>query len=165
MRRRRPQEMPYSDDAGAPYWVVGGESTRTPPTEWAWVAGEKDGHAFWHNTVTRESTWQRPAAAAWSARDAQRHYYVNAVTGATQRERPAVLGHEDAERNATYYVDPATNETTWEPPEEAAWAEALDHDTQSVYYHNKQTGEVAWEPPAHSNVAWQRWHDEAEDDF
>lgn len=161
----RPAEMPLYDGAQQPYWVVDGEATRAPPTDWAWVRGERDGRAFWHNSVTRESTWEQPVAAAWTVRDAQAHYYVNTVTGETTRERPAALGHEDVERNATYFVDPATREVTWEAPPEASWRETVDPETQRPYFHNERSGEVSWEPPADSNVAWQKWHDEADEDF
>ena len=152
----RPPEMAYYDSQNQPYWVVNGETTRTPPTDWAWVAGEKDGRAFWHNLVTKESVWDQPVAAAWSARDSDKPFYVNVVTKESTYERPAVLGVHAEEHNATYYVDGDGN-STWEAPLDAQWREVTDPDTGRPYYHNEKSGETTWEPPPDSNVAWQRW--------
>ena len=95
----------------------------------------------------------------WSVRSSANKFYHNTVTSETTRERPDVLGHADDQRNATFYVG-EDNETTWDVPEKAAWRESHSEEHDRVYFHNDQTGDVTWEPPADSNVAWHTHHDE-----
>lgn len=156
----RPQEMAILTEDGNRYWVVEGEATWTPPEEWAWVARESpDGHAFWENTVTKETQWEQPSAAAWTVRSSNRYFYHNQVTKVSTREKPSVLGHDDTERNATYFSDP-DGETTWDPPKDAAWSRHHSEEHGREYYANSKTKEVAWDIPAESNLAWIKWHEE-----
>jgi hypothetical protein len=156
----RPHEMPFRDEEGRPYWEVDGEARWVPPTDWAWQeAHDPEGNEYYHNTITGESAWSKPASAGWTARSADRYFFHNTVTGETTRERPHVMGHESEEHNATYYVS-ASGEPTWHKPPAAAWSKATDKETGREYFSNDVTGEVVWLPPADSNVAWQKWHEE-----
>lgn len=156
----RPAEMPLRDQDGRAYWEVDGEARWVPPTGWAWEeAHDPDGHVYYHNTVTGETSWHKPEAAAWTARSAKRYFFHNTVTGETSRHPPAVLGHHDDVHNATYYND-GEGGATWDPPEASAWARAKDVHTGRDYFHNKRTGEATWEAPKNSNAAWRKWHEE-----
>ena len=43
----RPAAMPLVDADDAPYWVVDGEVTRSPPLEYAWTRGAEGDTPYW----------------------------------------------------------------------------------------------------------------------
>ena len=57
-----------------------------PPTQWSWKetvsdVREHQGAAFFVNTLTGESTWERPAVLAWSRKSRTKTFYFNRITG------------------------------------------------------------------------------------
>lgn len=156
----RPASMPILDEAsGHHYWVVNGEATWVPPEEIAWISHRApDGRRYYENIVTKETAWEAPEAASWTARSSTKFFWANSKTGETTWEKPPVLGHHSEEHNATYYAS-GDSEATWDPPVEAAWtAHEAPEAPGSVYYHNPKTQETTWELPPESTFAWSKHH-------
>jgi hypothetical protein len=161
-RSDRPDAMPIRDtETGEDFWVIGGVSTwgDNVPSEYAWREhADPDGRPYFHNFKTDETVWERPEAAAWTARSRTRVYWHNKVTNASQWETPTVLGHFSDAHNATYYTNDG-NEVTWEPPSAAKWREVT-HDTSGTkYYHHPETDVTTWDVPAESVFAWEKHYD------
>ena len=70
---------------------------------------------YFENWVTKEVTWERPAALGWSRRSQNKTFWWNIVSGETQRATPESLGFQTPEGH-TYFVDPKTGESTWDKP-------------------------------------------------
>ena len=154
------------------YYIVDGSPTWEPPEAYAWRAvpdtsaeGAAEGRVYFENTVSHEVTWTRPAALGWSRRSVSKTFWYNAVTGETRRDAPTdVVGFEHPS-GSRYFVaaaaggDGSAAEATWERPA-AAWTEVQSEEHGQPYFHTNVTGEVVWERPAHSNVAWQLYHEE-----
>ena len=183
----RPDAVPLTaTDGEAKYWIVNGATTWEPPADFAWraVPSTDPSHEgrvrtprpppypplahtlpqpYFENWVTKETSWERPAALAWSRRSQNKTYWWNIVTGETTRTAPIhAVGIETPEGH-TYYLDPKTGEATWEAPEAAAWKEGQSEDPAHAgraYWYNTVTKASVWERPADSNVAWQKTHDE-----
>jgi hypothetical protein len=110
--------------------------------------------------VTKEVTWERPAALGWSRRSQNKTFWWNIVSGETQRATPEALGFQTPEGH-TYFVDPKTGESTWDKPVAGAWEEgkSAEHKDRPFWF-NSVTKESVWERPADSNVAWVKMHEE-----
>jgi hypothetical protein len=101
---------------------------------------------YFENWVTKEASWERPAALGWSRRsynntcalasrrppqlgtlaDSRRdnRFWFNVVSGETQRQAPSHVVGFEAPSGHKFFVDPETGDTTWEAPAAAAWKEA-----------------------------------------
>ncbi len=152
-------------DGTSRYWVVDGQPSWKPPAEFSWrtVASADPAHAgrsYFENWVTKEATWERPAALGWSRRSYNNTYWWNVVTGETQRAAPGHVVGFEAPSGHKYFVDPSTQEPTWDAPAAAAWSEAHSAEHDRPYWFNRVTKERVWTRPAESNVAWVRFHEE-----
>lgn len=158
----RPDTLPVLDEAtGRHYWVIGGEATWDPPdADHAWVPHrDPDGHRYFENVLTSETTWTPPEPGAWETRSVSKKFYHNTVSKESTWERPPVLGHESKEHNATFYTDPVTGDPTWEKPPAARWNAHASENGQT-FYHHPDTDEKTWEVPAESAHAWEVLHSE-----
>jgi len=145
--------------AGDLYWwnEVTGETALTDPLVEQKGHTTEDGHTYWIDPATKNSTWEKPEPWAWEEADSEEHegrnyyhntvskavtwekpvvlgwqtsevgFWYNSVTGVNQIDPPEELGHHDPENNRTYWVDPVTKEAVWEAPESYAWTE---HDSE-----------------------------------
>lgn len=99
----------------------------------------------------------------------QDHFWHNSVTGESTWERPAVLGHDDPSGSGQkYFVDPKTGKSSWDKPVESAWmATTVPVGAENAgreFYFNEVTKEATWEKPA--ALAWSKksgrafWHND-----
>lgn len=155
-----------SKDGTSRFWVVNGNATWEAPVDYAWrVFASKDTQVpFFENWVTNETTWERPAALAWSRRSYNKTFWHNVVTLESAHRPPAHIVGVETEEGRTYYVDPASGDVSWDKPVAASWHEAesekADGGDSRKYFHNAITKETVWERPADSNLAWIKMHQE-----
>lgn len=131
----RPEAMPIFDkESQQSYWVVDGVATWDPPELYAWRKhATPDGNEYYENFKTQEVSWEAPEAAAWTARSSKRFFWHNEVTKESQWEKPAVLGLESSEHNATYFEQ--EGEATWEPPHDAKWTKHASEEGHTFFHH------------------------------
>ena len=67
--------------------------------------------SYFYNSVTGESSWERPAPLSWVA--AERGWWSNNVTSATSTTEPEAFGHLSADGKRYWVVN---GEATWTAP-------------------------------------------------
>lgn len=153
--------IPTADGKGK-YWVVDGSPSWEPPSPFAWRAipstdPAQKGRPYFENWVTKEVTWERPAALGWSRRSVNDTWWWNVVTGETARAPPVdVVGIPTEDGEHTYFIDAKTGKATWDKPPAAAWVESKSAEHDRPFWFNSVTKESTWERPASSNVAWMK---------
>ena len=139
-----PEAFGHLSADGKRYWVVAGEASWTAPAEFAWEAhssAEHGGRAYFHNSVTGVTTWDRPAALGWTRRSYNRTQWVNLVTGEASAETPKPL---------------VPTAPKGKLPKEAAWEKRTEGGKE--VYVNSVTKEKSPDLPADSNLAWVQSH-------
>jgi hypothetical protein len=106
----------------------------------AWVElTDENGHGYWHNQMTNETSWYDPAATAAATTD-------DDAAASAWAKLTDENGHE-------YWHNTVTNETSWYDPSassatgadaEAAWTKLKDENGDE-YWYNSITKETSWE--------------------
>eukprot|EP00930_Biecheleria_cincta_P071975 TRINITY_DN59415_c0_g1_i1.p1 TRINITY_DN59415_c0_g1~~TRINITY_DN59415_c0_g1_i1.p1 ORF type:complete len:752 (+),score=167.65 TRINITY_DN59415_c0_g1_i1:82-2256(+) len=149
--------------------------------KWTEHTDPETGKTYYHNSLTNETTWTKPAAAAASS--SHNGGYAKAKLPAAP---PAAFAgdlpsdwseHKDSGTGEAFYYNARTKESSWTRPTGAAteqrpvapsrpepafaanddWKEHTDPETGRKYYHNLRTRETAWEKPDNKDQAGDEW--------
>eukprot|EP00658_Telonema_sp_P-2_P080740 TRINITY_DN8100_c0_g1_i8.p1 TRINITY_DN8100_c0_g1~~TRINITY_DN8100_c0_g1_i8.p1 ORF type:complete len:375 (+),score=45.15 TRINITY_DN8100_c0_g1_i8:60-1184(+) len=140
-RWERPAEMDsVPAPVAAPPPIGGGRG------EWREVTDQSSGKPYYYNTITKETSWTKPAGLSEPAPQGP-------PPGPATSEGEAV---PEPQTGKPYYYNTRTLETRWDPPEGMAgnsggnaapvWKSAQDP-TGRTYWYNTQTKETTWEKP------------------
>uniref|UniRef100_A0A7S3XNB7 WW domain-containing protein n=1 Tax=Heterosigma akashiwo TaxID=2829 RepID=A0A7S3XNB7_HETAK len=106
---------------------------------WAQYTDEVTGNAFWYNSATGESTWDRPSEGGAQSDQA---------AAALLAERKAAKKMQGLAAAAAAAASPVTVATEEEKVEQDDWAQYTDEVTGNAYWYNARTGESTWDKPA-----------------
>jgi len=108
-----------------------------PSTGWKQMVDDQSGYPYWYNTVTGESTWDKPPGFTKEMDAAPTPPDLPLST------LPAQPGNWGAEIDTAFAIE--------EPPPKArlppGWEAHEDEDTGEVYFFHTMTGETSWEMP------------------
>eukprot|EP00438_Fugacium_kawagutii_P036517 Skav217608 [mRNA] locus=scaffold2172:225599:227653:+ [translate_table: standard] len=144
------------------------------PSDWTEHRDAATGKAYYYNKITKETTWDKPAAKATLS--------VPGAPIAPGGLPPDWTEHKDPATGKAYYYNKVTQQTTWEKPASRPvtgmpaasagpkapavtgapiapgglppdWTEHKDPATGKAYYYNKATKETTWNQPASGPAA------------
>lgn len=109
-----------------------------------------DGRTFWHNPITKEKTWERPAGAPETPAQQPEEKPAEVAGAATWEEVKAPDGR-------VFWYNRATKEKSWDRPQGFAgaadekpgngnWEEITTNDGR-VFWYDRVTKEKTWEKP------------------
>ena len=108
-----------------------------PSTGWKQIVDDESGYPYWYNTVTGDSTWDKPPGFTKEVDAAPTPPDLPLST------LPAQLGNWGSEIDTAFAIE--------EPPPKArlppGWEAHEDEDTGEVYFFHTMTGETSWEMP------------------
>mgnify|MGYP001288689727 CR=1 FL=1 len=150
---------------------VAGVDGAPQPLPEGWQEEHDGEQAYYYNTVTGETSWDRPRS---QAEGGEAEAQADGVPQAAAEEGPLPAGWEEvADGDRMYYYNSQTGESLWERPKAprasaaeagaagseggavprqgsatlpAGWEEVVEPSGQ-VYYYNEATGESRWEQP------------------
>mmetsp|Transcript_11079 Transcript_11079/g.30605 ORF Transcript_11079/g.30605 Transcript_11079/m.30605 type:complete len:1124 (+) Transcript_11079:3-3374(+) len=113
------------------------------PSEWVEMTDPASGKPYFYNTVSNETSWERPAVVVEepSLKEDAAEEAENELQEApeTDHELQGDIGLSHGEE-----LEPSEEHT--ELP--AGWTEAIDPTQGQRYYYNEQTGETSWDRPS-----------------
>ena len=108
-----------------------------PSTGWKQMVDDESGYPYWYNTVTGDSTWDKPPGFTKEVDAAPTPPDLPLST------LPAQLGNWGSEIDTAFAIE--------EPPPKArlppGWEAHEDEETGEVYFFHTVTGETSWEMP------------------
>eukprot|EP00537_Pseudo-nitzschia_pungens_P011057 CAMPEP_0172385446 /NCGR_PEP_ID=MMETSP1061-20121228/3118_1 /TAXON_ID=37318 /ORGANISM="Pseudo-nitzschia pungens, Strain cf. pungens" /LENGTH=1522 /DNA_ID=CAMNT_0013114481 /DNA_START=89 /DNA_END=4660 /DNA_ORIENTATION=+ len=159
------------DNADAVTTEIAEEKEPSEASQWAETTDPSTGNTYYYNSVTGETSWDKPAALLEEQQDEPPSAAIDAAVteaaitdpvseetepleddGSPSETLPSEPPTEETSEDATdpSAADESTAEVTTEeePTEASQWAETLDPSTGNTYYYNSVTGETSWEKPA-----------------
>ncbi|VEU34893.1 unnamed protein product [Pseudo-nitzschia multistriata] len=150
------------------------EGTKSP---WSEAADPSTGKTYYYNSVTGETSWEKPAefedekapvipdtatAEETTANNAGANNPVEEATEEKKTEEetspevdtPSDTVKEEADATPENKTEATEEEVSAkEVATESPWSEAADPSTGKTYYYNSVTGETSWEKPAELSLA------------
>ncbi|CAB1111351.1 unnamed protein product [Ectocarpus sp. CCAP 1310/34] len=126
--------------------------TRTTRGAWKKETDPQTGTTFYHNTVTLESRWERPADMPTAGADSKADTSSGSITTPSHLDsssaNPSILQAKLPQQGASLVsLAPALIRA------KRKWRALVDSDTGSTYYVDEATGVSQWEQPSPTEVA------------
>eukprot|EP00980_Cylindrotheca_fusiformis_P026306 scaffold15772_cov162-Cylindrotheca_fusiformis.AAC.8 len=120
----------FLEDSGESSEVVEPNGTSS---EWVATFDESNGQTYYYNTVTKETTWEKPTS---SVKDK-----ANAVVEPGPMVENEFVGDEDGDADS---IEGASDK---DDPVSSEWVATVDETSGQTYYFNTVTQETSWEKP------------------
>eukprot|EP00526_Cylindrotheca_closterium_P004161 CAMPEP_0113637722 /NCGR_PEP_ID=MMETSP0017_2-20120614/19755_1 /TAXON_ID=2856 /ORGANISM="Cylindrotheca closterium" /LENGTH=4255 /DNA_ID=CAMNT_0000548783 /DNA_START=113 /DNA_END=12880 /DNA_ORIENTATION=+ /assembly_acc=CAM_ASM_000147 len=120
------------------------------PADWIEAVDESSGQTYYYNTVTQETSWEKPSSAADELGEVADDHIETEENHDDADAGDADEADDDAEEEDQ--EDAVVDETppTTEDELPADWIEAIDESSGQTYYYNTVTQETSWEKPSSS---------------
>ncbi|CAJ1954685.1 unnamed protein product [Cylindrotheca closterium] len=144
--------------SSAPAVEEAAEETAGLATEWEEVIDPNSGDIYYFNSVTNETSWERPSVEQMNGDSVE---LEPTASEDVQLEEPSELG-VDPLVVASESEDAEADTESSDLPEN--WTEAVDESSGQTYFYNSLTEETSWERPTNDEAVLEEQEEIHEDD-
>jgi len=113
------------------------------PREWIEAVDESSGQTYYYNTVTQETSWEKPKIEGdESALEEDKSEVADEEPVSEQRMGDGAVDVDNTDGVIGNSLDVSQDSLP------KGWVEVVDEDSGNVYYYNSETSETSWEKPS-----------------